>query len=90
MDGEYFNLESNARARWCLFFMTERGAFSPEAACHFRDEIDVFVRERTGHAVSPNIRLSEYFRDTAGRLPILYDMLIRSDQGSGKFYLATG
>jgi hypothetical protein len=88
--GEYFNLENNARARWCIDFLISRGAFSPETGCHFVDEIDVFVRGKTGHPAASSPRIYDYFKDQSGRLHKLQQLVIRSGPESGKFYLLAG
>ena len=87
VDGEYFNLQEHQRARLCLLFLINQGAWNRDSARHLRDEIDVFVRSMGEYDAAAAIKIDDYFKDPTGRLFKLQKLLIRSSWGTGKYYI---
>ena len=90
VDGEYFNLEKHERARLCLLFLINQGAWDRNSARHLRDEIDVFVRRMGDYDPAAAIKIDDYFKDPTGRLALLKNLLIESSGRDGKYYLKVG
>jgi len=89
---EHFDLRGRTQARLCLEYLVAKQALTENSARHFADEIDPYVREKGGNCGRgkfSEIKIKQYFNDRKGRLPRLRSDLIRTVEGSGKYYLET-
>jgi hypothetical protein len=86
---EHYDLRRYTKARLCLEYLVENGAYTVERARHFLEEIDPYVREKGGFIKLEEIRIHDYFRDPSGRIAKLRQGLVAAGH-KGKYYLKTG
>ena len=86
---EHYDLRERKKARLCIEYLVEKKAFDAASACHFVDEIDLYVREKGDYPPAAEIKIDHYFNDQTGRLPGLRKDLIQAAGRNGKFYLKT-
>jgi hypothetical protein len=88
LGGQYFNLSSRPRARFCIQYMVEQRAFSEPAARSLRDEIDPYVREHTGLLKAVAVKMTDYFANERGlKLQELRRLLICAAGRNGRYFL---
>ena len=91
LGAEFYNLRKRTKARLCIQYLFENGAFDKTSACHFEKEIDPYVREHSKlERLPPNAerKFHHYFNSGTGKLAQLYRELIESaGRGSGRFFL---
>jgi hypothetical protein len=91
LDGEEYDLRERLKARLCLQFLVEQGAFAEASARHFEKEIDPYVREhskRDPQRENADIKIHHYFNPSSGRLAKLGRELIHlAGHGTGCYYL---
>jgi hypothetical protein len=93
VDDVLYNLRGRIMARWCLEYLVSMRAFDPASARHFEDEIDPYVRQKSGagrRGKFSDVQIKQYFNDRKACLSKLRAQLIRSVEGTGKYYLQTG
>jgi hypothetical protein len=91
LGGEHYDLRKRRKARFCIEYLFEQGAFNEMTARHLEKEIDPYVRKKAGGLPPPNdIRIHHYFvdrRDSRRRLEKLRKELIQAAGRNGRFYL---
>jgi len=85
--GVHYDLRERAKARLCLQYLVEKGAFDASSGRHLADEIDPYVRERGNFERAANIKIHHYFTDRDGRLQRLRKELIVNAARSGRYFL---
>ena len=87
VDGVAYNLHTRPKARLCIQYLFENGAFDAASARHLIDEIDPFVREQGGYPRAAEIKIQHYFNSQDGELPELCKQLIGVVHGKGRYSL---
>ena len=93
LGGVLYNLQTRKKARYCIQYLVQKGAFDEKSARHLEREIDPYVRK---HSKMPplldssrnNLRIQHYFTGTGKNVHQLCAELIKS-AGNGRFYLHT-
>lgn len=86
-NGVAYNLHTRKKARLCLQYLFENGAFDAVSAKHLIEEIDPFVRERGGYSRANEIKIQHYFNSEKEMLPELCKQLIAVVPGKGRYFL---
>ena len=93
LGGVLYNLLTRKKARYCIQYLVQKGAFDEKSARLLEKEIDPFVRKHSKMPPLPesskgNLRIQHYFTGTGKNLHQLCAELIKS-AGNGRFYLRT-
>jgi hypothetical protein len=83
----HFDLRERSKARFCLQYLVENGAFDASSARHLVDEIDPYVREKGNFPRAAEIKIGHYFNDRTGTLRRLRNELIASTGRDGCYFL---
>jgi len=83
----HYDLRNRPKARLCIQYLVENGAFDANSGRHLINEIDVYVRERGDYPRAAEIKIDHYFSDRKGKLPKLRKDLIAVVHGKGRYYL---
>lgn len=87
---QHYDLRERTKARLCVRYLVEHGAFEAATARHLVEEIDPFVRQHGNFLPTADIRIHHYFNDRNGPLTQLRKALIQSAGRQGRFYLNVG
>jgi hypothetical protein len=91
LGGEFYDLRERNKARLCIEYLFEKGAFDKTSARHFEKEIDPYVRKHSKLEALPDYaekRIHHYFNPSTGRIGRLGRELVQSaGRGSGRYFL---
>lgn len=91
LNGEEYDLRERLKARLCLQFLVEQGAFAEASARHFEKQIDPYVRKHSKLEPLPDYaetKLHHYFNPSNGKLAKLgRELIVSAGHGTGRYYL---
>jgi hypothetical protein len=89
LGSDHYDLRERKKARLCIQYLVENGAFDAGSARHLKDEIDPHVRRQGDFPPAADIKIDHYFKDQKGRLPKLRKDLIVAAGRNGRYFLRT-
>ncbi len=68
LGSDHYDLRERKKARLCIQYLVENGAFDASSARHLKDEIDPYVRRQGNFLPAADIKIDHYFNDPKGKL----------------------